>query len=353
MRFIKSLRFNGLHVILLLIFLHTGVLASILPQSLSKEAAFKPGYGEAIGTVLMLKGTVYVVHAGMEPAYPMQDKTPIFKGDTIYTENQAMVRFQMIDGSIIALASQTQLTLTKSVYNPSEKTRASFLKMALGRARFYVVKMMQFKQNTFKVKTNTFVAGVRGSDFVITAGVDTAAVAALDNTTLEVLSLAAPEAEPVLLTDFQRTFVDLGGLPRLPEEIPRNEVESLKEEFSLEGIGFQEAPGVPGERGGADSGPRRESSAGPESLGGAAGSENAPLVARPDIVIPPPEEIPVPLQTDQLPVNGDQALSETEKRELVINVQEIQSDIKTIITDKKEDDTSRISELPPMPGRPQ
>lgn len=312
--------------------------ATILPQGVLVEEVFSPGFGEPIGTVLLVQGPVYVVHAGLEPAYRISSQTPVFKGDTLYTDDKGRLRFKLNDDSIVTLSSNTQLTLSKSVYNPRQKKRASFLKMTLGRARFYVVKLMKFRENAFKVKTRTFVAGVRGSDFVITATSESATVAALENTTLEIVSLAAPEAKPLILTDFHRISVDLGAMPGAPEKINMDEIRSLKEEFALgeDRLG-ESGTGLP-EKGGRS---------------GAVGKATTPAPLGKTAVAIPPEEMVIPGSMDSPLPQRDLPTAELEKRELSTNMDEIQSEVKTIIADKREDDGSRIPELPPMPERPQ
>ncbi|RJP83483.1 MAG: hypothetical protein C4522_00460 [Desulfobacteraceae bacterium] len=105
--------------------------------------------------------------------------------------------------------------------------------MALGKARFLVTRMFEFQHTSFKVKSGTFVAGVRGSDFIIARTEETTSVTALEKTTLEVLRMDAPEMKPVLLSSFQRTVGSLDGGLQKPQNIPPQEIELLKQEFNL------------------------------------------------------------------------------------------------------------------------
>ncbi|MFZ5572069.1 MAG: FecR family protein [Thermodesulfobacteriota bacterium] len=327
------------------------VAASAPPPDLPVEDIFAPGFGEPVGNVLLVQGKVYIVHGGMKAAYSISKPVPVFKGDTIYTDTGGRIRFRLNDGSIIALSADTELTLTRSIYNPERRERSSFLKMMVGRARFYVMKLMTYRENAFKVKTNTFVAGVRGSDFIITATSASASVTALEDTTLEIVSLSAPEAAPVVLTDFLRTSVDLGALPGLPEKLEIEEIEALKEGLSLDGhVSREPASGVnKPEKGVSPSGEQAGNKT--EKTGTAGGDETIPAAREAAVVIPPedllvPEGVQNGLPPEELPA------TEPDRRALTGDMDEVEGEIKTIMADKREDDSGRLAELPPMPEPP-
>jgi len=103
--------------------------------------------------------------------------------------------------------------------------------MALGKARFFVVKMLEFKRSEFKVKTPTAVCGVRGSDFILEAtGTETIATALAD-TELEFQSLAFLEEPPVILRDFQESTTGLNKRPSSPMQLPQDRIDQKKGEF--------------------------------------------------------------------------------------------------------------------------
>jgi hypothetical protein len=125
------------------------------------------------------------------------------------------------------------MVINKSVYDPKKKSRLSFLKMALGRGRFLVRKLFDLKRSRFSVKTPTAVVGVRGSDFIIRVTPQVTEVTALEKTRLEVVSLAAPEVKPMLVTDFERTTVEIGAPPSDVETVAPEEIEQIKSEFTV------------------------------------------------------------------------------------------------------------------------
>jgi hypothetical protein len=91
--------------------------------------------------------------------------------------------------------------VNRSVFDPAKKSRVSFLSTSLGKARFLVKKIADFKRSEFKVKTPTAVCGIRGSDFLTSVTAEGTEITALSKTVLEVRRLARPEKKPVILRD--------------------------------------------------------------------------------------------------------------------------------------------------------
>ena len=207
---------------------------SMLPDGLVIEDIYKPGSGSPVGKVRLVQGKVVIVHANRLRGYWAQKGLPLYKGDTITTRKKGRIRFKLNDGSTLTMASGTKLVINRSVYHPSKKRRSSFLRMSLGRARFWVSKLIGFKRSEFRVKTRTSVMGVRGSDFIIRATPNLTEVTTLKDTRLEVMSLAAPEVKPTLLSDFERTIVGEGALPSEVERVSPEEIELISKEFTVD-----------------------------------------------------------------------------------------------------------------------
>lgn len=208
---------------------------SILPKGLSLSEQFKHGYGAPVGTMILTQGKVVVVHQGIPFGFIANSKIPLFKGDTLYTDEKARARFKLNDGSIMTISSLTKLTINKSIYDPQKKQRTSFLSLALGKARFLVTKLVKFQKSSFSVKSGTFVAGVRGSDFIITQTDEKTEITTLEKTSLEVVPMNDPELKPVLLSSFQNTSAAPEGRLQQPQDISPYEAELLKQEFQLPG----------------------------------------------------------------------------------------------------------------------
>jgi len=203
----------------------------MLPQDLIIEDIFKPGYGSPVGHVALVQGNVVIMHKDKLRGYRAKKDLPLFKRDIIVTQEKGRIRFEMNDESILTLGSSTKLVIDRSVYDVKKKSRFSFFRLALGKARFWAKKLMDFKHSRFKVRTPTTVVGVRGSDFIIKTTAKLTEVTALEETKLEVVSLAFPEAKPMDVNDFERTIVEEGALPTDVEIVKPEEIEEMKKEF--------------------------------------------------------------------------------------------------------------------------
>jgi FecR protein len=207
-----------------------GVLPA-LATGLAMESTHRSGLGRPVGIVQQVQGEVIIVHDDVLKGYRAERGIRLYKGDTIRTLEKGRLRIRLNDGSIISLASKTKIKLTRSVYEKKKKRRSSFFSMALGKARFFVVKMLEFKRSEFKVKTPTAVCGVRGSDFILEAtGTETIATALAD-TELEFQSLAFLEEPPVILRDFQESTTGLNKRPSSPMQLPQDRIDQKKGEF--------------------------------------------------------------------------------------------------------------------------
>ncbi len=206
--------------------------ANLLPRGGTIKDSFAPGLGAPIGKILLVQGRAAVVHAKEKDGYRVEKDMPLFKGDTVVTLERSRLRYKLNDDSVLTMASNTRIVLSQSEFS-KDKGRASFLKLDGGKARFLVKKLLKVKRSEFKVKTPTALVGVRGSDFIIKASKSLTEVTTLKHTLLEVLSGAALDKAPTLLSDMQRTTVEKGALPSDVENITQEEMEALHDEFAM------------------------------------------------------------------------------------------------------------------------
>ncbi|MCP4109591.1 MAG: hypothetical protein GY749_29400 [Desulfobacteraceae bacterium] len=215
-------------------FFNTDVFSEPLaPEGLVIQEKFAPGAGKTIGNIQFAQGKVIIMHADLLHGYLAKEKTPLFKGDTIIAMERARARFRLNDGSTLTMASKTKLVINKSIYDPSGKRRSSFISMGFGKARFWVRKLVGFKEPEFKVKTKTAVIGVRGSDFVIKSTQNMTEVTTLENTLLEVVSMTAIEAPPIVLSEFERITIEADAYPSPVINVPQKEVEEMMMEMMV------------------------------------------------------------------------------------------------------------------------
>ena len=204
---------------------------ALLPEGLVMEETYQPGRGRSVGRIQRVQGDAVIIHADILKGYKADRGMRLYKGDTIITLENSKIRFRLNDRSILSLSSETKLTLNKSVYDKQKKQRSSFLGMAFGKARFLVVKLLDYKRSEFKVKTPTAVCGVRGSDFILEATLDETVATALEDTELELWSLAFLDLEPVILKDGESSTVRRGQKPTPPVKLPADEIARKKQYF--------------------------------------------------------------------------------------------------------------------------
>lgn len=209
--------------------------ASLLPEGLVITDSFEPGTGESIGQVLLAQGRVVVIHAGVsDKGYQAKKGLYLYNGDTIVTLDRGRVRYQLNDESVMTMASNTKLVLSRSVYEPGV-SRSAFLKMDIGKARFTVKKFIKMQRSEFRVKSPSAVVGVRGSEWDQEVTPTATEVITHQDTTLEVVSVTAPDVEPTVLEDFERTMIMAGELPTDVESVDPAEIEGLDREFDMTG----------------------------------------------------------------------------------------------------------------------
>ncbi len=226
-----------LSLILLGPFMGKGFAQSLLPAGLVIDETFKPGIGSAVGKTVLVQGVVVIIHEDdPERGYRAINDTPLYNGDTIITQENARVRFELNDGSILTLASETRIVINQSLYEPEKENRSSFISQVIGKARYGVRKLVGYKRSEFKVKSKTAVVGVRGSDFTVSVEKegDRTVVTAFEDTVVEVYSLIAPEEAPVPVESFKQVIVDRDALPYEREELEPEEIRQIKQDFEFD-----------------------------------------------------------------------------------------------------------------------
>jgi hypothetical protein len=204
----------------------------LLPEGAKIETIYRRGIGSPIGEVMLVQGQVYILHQDENIGFVARQGLPLFQKDTVVTLDRSRALLEMNDESRFTLASRTKLELSRSVYNPKKKERSSFLQMALGKARFFVKKLVDFKTAEFRVKTPTAVVGVRGSDFANDVTETATKVIAFGNTELEAYNVQLPD-DVRLIESFQTVTVEAFTPPSLPEFITEQEAELLMRELPM------------------------------------------------------------------------------------------------------------------------
>ena len=204
---------------------------TILPEDLPIGVAFSPGTGPPVGRILSTSGRVIVVHEDMSRGYWAKNDLPVFEGDIIITRQTGQVQFQLNDDSVVTLAPDTKLTIDKSVFDPDEKVRNSLMQLAVGKAHFYVKKLLNFKLSDFLVKTPTATAGVRGSQWIMEVHETLTRITTEEKTVIEVWSPSFPEKKSTL-TALEQTVVAVEETPTEPTKVSLDTIDQIKEDLT-------------------------------------------------------------------------------------------------------------------------
>lgn len=119
------------------------------------------------GRVSSLQGDVSVTRLGELNARPVTKMMEIHVNDQITTGTDGRVRILFVDDSVVSLAENSKLRVSKQVYNPVARQRESVIDLFRGRVRSVVSRFLNTQMNRFEIRTPTAVAGVRGSIIVV------------------------------------------------------------------------------------------------------------------------------------------------------------------------------------------
>jgi len=137
----------------------------LIPKNVKISPDFRPGKGPSIGTVQKIQGTAYVIHLNERTAYTLKSNVLLYQNDTLITDERSRINAIMNDRSVLALAPEAKLVLTKSEYDPAKESRSTVMNLLWGSVRFIVQKVKS--RPNYTVRTPTAVAGVRGTDFAV------------------------------------------------------------------------------------------------------------------------------------------------------------------------------------------
>lgn len=316
-----------------------GVNAASLPEGLMMREVFKPGIGSPVGKILLVQGEVVIMHAEQKDGYWARKDLPLFKGDILVTQPKGRVRLGLIDESILTLGSDTKIEINESLYSHKKKSRFSFIRMSLGKARFFIKKLMNLKRSRFKVRTATAVIGVRGTEFIVIDEPGRTIVYAIKDP-IEVASLAAPE-KVVQLLDSEKTTVLEGQLPTDPIRVDPSEFEALDKFFIIASTPAEIGASVEIEKKLSDSKDAVSGSA-PAVTASSAGIPGDTSFLVPEKELVEPEESPEQIEQMITP----EVIQDIVQREQISAIQ--QQDV-TI----KENLQETIQGVPPLPDFPQ
>jgi hypothetical protein len=92
----------------------------------------------------------------------------IFQGDTLITSAEAYAKIVMSDRNVLSISAESKVTINKYENDAKVGIKDVVLQLENGSLRCDVKEKYDTDKNKFQVKTQTVIAGVRGTDFLVT-----------------------------------------------------------------------------------------------------------------------------------------------------------------------------------------
>jgi hypothetical protein len=109
-----------------------------LPADTVIKDSFQAGTGLPVGKIQSVRGETFIFHLDPSVGYRAKAGLPLYQGDTLQTRQNSLILCRLVDGSRLAMAAGTTLTLLKSKSNAARKSSLTFLSLKQGGVRFSV-----------------------------------------------------------------------------------------------------------------------------------------------------------------------------------------------------------------------
>ncbi len=186
------------------------------------------------GVLMVVKGDVQISSLKDKKTIKAKIGTKIFPGDTIETKKDARAKLVMVDKNIINISPDSKFILEKYEYEPDQNKKGALLNVIYGKVRATVTQKYDGEQNKFQVKTKSSVAGVRGTDFMVSFSdvTQTAKIVTFEGR-VEVgrgLDTAGRIMNPVSVTPGQFTVANVNTPPAVPMMVPAEELATMNQQ---------------------------------------------------------------------------------------------------------------------------
>ena len=198
---------------------------SLATDTIIKDA-FQAGTGLPVGKILSVRGETFIFHRDLSTGYRARTGLPLYRGDILRTRTNARIFFRLVDGTRIAAAPGTVITILQASLNSARKSSESFLTLEQGAARFTVNPMAGLETSGIRVETEVVFIQARIADFIVKKYPVSTEIVNLDKSRLEVTKLIDPE-ETHFLSDYQRAVVRPDSAFPLIETISPTDAQTL------------------------------------------------------------------------------------------------------------------------------
>ncbi len=197
----------------------------------------------ACGTVEVAKGDIRVEKSGGTIS-PIKAGSKICSGDAIIAAVDSRAKIRMEDGNELNVSPNSKILLENYQFEPSSNRKKVLLNILKGKVRtktkeenMYNDKAKDGQANTFRVKTKSAVAGVRGTDFLTSYDPASNKSQVVTFTGRVEVGQPGPNGQilnPVLVGAGQKTEVTAGLPPLAPQAVPPAEFDQIKSESTAD-----------------------------------------------------------------------------------------------------------------------
>ena len=117
------------------------------------------------GEIQALKGHVVIIHGVTGVAFFGREGDAVYEKDTINTLENTRCQIKFSTDDVVKLGADTEFGVETYIDDRTEGRKTSIFTMLKGKAKFYALRLLQYRKKKFEVKTPTAVVGVRGTKF--------------------------------------------------------------------------------------------------------------------------------------------------------------------------------------------
>ena len=192
------------------------------------------------GTLTVVKGNVQVIDGKTHLPHVARAGARVFPGDSIVTGKDSRAKVTMVDSNVLNLSPDTKMEIQKYEYKPAENKKNVILSVDYGKLRSTVSQHYDGDENVYRVNTPSAVAGVRGTDFLVSYDkVSQSSQVVTFRGQVEVgggIDVTGRITTPVRVNPGQATSSAPGSAPSTPVVLPPQQYNNLNQS-SGEGTG--------------------------------------------------------------------------------------------------------------------
>ena len=126
---------------------------------------FIPIRARKAGVIKSVRGYAVVLHRETKEAYFAASGDRLYLHDVVTTLKDSRCRLKFTTRDLIAMGENTRIEVDEYVDNPRAGKKRSVLRMAWGKAMFYMLRLFKYRTARATINTPTAVLGIRGTKF--------------------------------------------------------------------------------------------------------------------------------------------------------------------------------------------